>query len=62
MNRVGRFFDGMPRGQSNIATFPAPDPEAEKQFLRTKAEVLQSQLDEIKNRLDELTTFEAPKV
>ncbi len=62
MNRVGRFFDGMPLNRNDIAVFPAPDPEAEKEFLRTQTEVLQSQLDKIKNRLDELTAHEAPKV
>jgi len=37
-----------------LATTTAPSPEAEKQFLQTQMDVMQSQLEEIKRRLAEL--------
>jgi hypothetical protein len=36
--------------------FPAADPEVDKQALKRQADVLQSQLDAIHKRLDELSS------
>jgi uncharacterized protein YfaP (DUF2135 family) len=39
--------------------YPKPDPEMEKQALKSQAEVLQSELDNIKKRLAEVETESA---
>jgi hypothetical protein len=39
-------------------TYQAPDPDLEKQSLKSQAEALQSQLDFIKKRLSEIETSE----
>jgi hypothetical protein len=40
-----------------VATpFTKSDPEAEKQALKHQAEILQSELDSVKKRLDEIET------
>ena len=56
--RRNRFFaNGVPRhaGVGNMAApFPKADPEMEKQELHYQTEVLQSEIDAIKKRLDEL--------
>lgn len=56
--RRNRFFvTGVP-GRPPLGGFGAPfqqaDPETEKQALKSKAEYLQSEMDTIKKRLDEL--------
>jgi hypothetical protein len=56
--RRNRFFaTGVP-GRVKFGSFEAPiqqvDPETEKQALRSQAEYLQSEIDAIKKRLDEL--------
>lgn len=40
------------------ASVAEPTPEAEKDFLKGQAEMLQAQLEEVKNRLDELAAKE----
>lgn len=57
--RRNRFFaTGVP-GRARCAGYNAPlanfDPEAEKQILKSRAENLQSEMDAIKKRIDELT-------
>ncbi|MGV8058775.1 MAG: DUF5320 domain-containing protein [Smithellaceae bacterium] len=57
--RRNRFFaTGVP-GRARFGSFAAPfqqaDPETEKQVLKSQAEYLQSEMDTIKTRLDELT-------
>jgi len=56
--RRNRFFaTGVP-GKTRFGSFAAPfqqtDPEMEKQALKSQAEYLQSEVDAIKKRLDEL--------
>jgi hypothetical protein len=36
------------------APYQAPDPEAEKQLLKNRADALQSQLDQIRKRLEDI--------
>jgi hypothetical protein len=45
---------GWTRFGGNIAPYQQPDPEWEKQSLRGQAEALQSDLDLIRKRLDEI--------
>ncbi|KFO66869.1 hypothetical protein ER57_14460 [Smithella sp. SCADC] len=53
-----RFATGVPRsfwfGGGMAASYQNTDPEAEKQALNNQAEILQTELDAIKKRLDEL--------
>jgi hypothetical protein len=53
---AGRGFgrNAVPYGYS--AAYQKPDPEMEKQSLNYQAEALQSELDLIKKRLDEIET------
>jgi hypothetical protein len=41
-------------GATGVAPVAEPTPEAEKNYLQGQAEMLQTQLDEVKKRLDEL--------
>lgn len=63
--RRSRFFaTGMPGGAqfgSFAASFPQSDPKKEKQALKSQAEYLQSELEAIKKRLEELTTMNQDK-
>lgn len=53
----GRMRFGRPAAPyGNVAPYPAPDRETERQSLRSEAEFLQSELDMIKKRLSELET------
>ena len=61
MNRTGRFFGWMPYQSGTAGPTPMSNPDAEKRFLQKQAEMLQGQLDEIKQRLDDLANHEAPK-
>jgi len=58
------YATGQP-GWMRFGAYPAPyqnpDPEMEKQGLRNQAEALQSQLNMIKQRLDEIDGPTAPK-
>ncbi|RPI79310.1 MAG: hypothetical protein EHM45_03390 [Desulfobacteraceae bacterium] len=47
-------FGGNAASYAYAAPFQKPDPEMEKQALKNQAETLQSELDFIKKRLDEL--------
>ncbi len=56
--RRNRFFATAESGRAGVgnmtAPFPKADPEMEKQELHYQTEVLQSEMDAIKKRLDEL--------
>jgi hypothetical protein len=53
---------GLAFGGANYgASVAAPTPEGERNFLKDRAEVLQTQLDEIKKRLEELEAQETGK-
>jgi hypothetical protein len=56
--RRNRFcVTGVPgRSWFGVANAPLADPEAEKQALKSRTEYLQSEMDAIKKRLDELTS------
>lgn len=45
-------------GWGGVAPVAEPTPDAEKDFLKGQAEELQTQLDEVKKRLDELAVKE----
>jgi hypothetical protein len=45
----------------NAAPYQQPDPESEKQALKSQAEAMQSELDAISKRLAELETSTASK-
>jgi len=59
--RRNRFFATGMTGRtlfgSFAASFQQADPETEKQALKSQAECLQSEMDAIKKRLDELITM-----
>ncbi|MBN2345257.1 MAG: DUF5320 domain-containing protein [Candidatus Aminicenantes bacterium] len=72
----GRGFGGGGRGWRNMyyatgmpgwarfgaaAPFTAVDPEAEKQALKNQADAMQSELEAIRKRLEELEKEESPK-
>lgn len=59
MDRAGRFFSWMPYERGDAAFDRTPSLDTEKRFLQTRAEVLQRQIDGIKQRLDELADYEA---
>lgn len=42
--------------RSSAGSYAKPDPELEKQFLKSRAEALQAELDLIKKRLDQMDT------
>jgi hypothetical protein len=48
-------------GRGGVAPVAEPAPEEEKNFLISQAEALQTQLDEVKKRLEELETEKAQK-
>lgn len=55
LRRRNRFFaTGVPGRAPFAASFLRTDPETEKQALRSQAEYLQTEMDAIKKRLDEL--------
>ena len=49
-------FGGYAAPYGSPAPYPPPDPEAEKQALKSQADALQSELDLIKKRLSEIET------
>ena len=54
---------GLPGWIARTAVPPAwPDPDAERHLLEGETKVLQSQLEEIKNRLDELAAQKSAEV
>jgi len=59
--RRNRFFATGMTGRTPFGSFAASfqqaDPETEKQALKSQAEYLQSEMDAIKKRLDELITM-----
>lgn len=61
-----RFYaTGVPRralyGGGMAASYPNQDPETEKQFLNNQAELLQKEMDAIKQRLDALSNTSQKK-
>ncbi len=54
--RRGIFTERMPYGRGDMSPVADPISEQEKQFLQSQAEMLQTQLNEIRKRLDELET------
>lgn len=63
--RRNRFFvtgvPGRAKFGSFAASFQQANPETEKQALKSQAEYLQSELEAIKKRLEELTTMNQDK-